>query len=314
MSNAGGMAEGGGGDGGNRPAAMLARLAGLHAEVAGLAPEVRRTRLAALIERDAGSLSPAERSASLEELGVMLGDVRAALGSAAGTGGGGEDGASDLSKVDDVPALVARLIELAPTMAESQRSVAKWQLRDAGLGGEAAGGAAAGAGERGRSPEVQAALAEFAASLDQLVWSTWRTIAPESDLRRPAPIKGSLKRVMDGEGGEEASAVVRGDIERLRQLTAALIAAIGQAGRQFAQRHSERFAPVELERAARDEGARSIEGRAWEKYRQLAAGEDADTVQRDMMAAIAGYVETVMRSAGAAGARGSAGGGGGGRG
>jgi hypothetical protein len=71
---------------------------------------------------------------------------------------------------------------------------------------------------------------------------------------------------------------------------------VGQAGRQFAQRHLERFAPVEIERAARDGGPRNLEARAWQKYQELAAPLDADAIQREVMAALVAYAEALLRN------------------
>lgn len=154
--------------------------------------------------------------------------------------------------------------------------------------------------DTGRALELCAALCEVVSSLDQVVWSTWKVIAPGSSLKRTGPAKATMARFVAGHP-EPSKAQVRADLERLRQLTAALTASIGQAGRQFAQKHVEKLAPAEVEGLARMSSGSVMVGhevRCWRKYVELAGPMDAQAIERDLLAAIAAYAETLVRSAG----------------
>lgn len=157
------------------------------------------------------------------------------------------------------------------------------------------------------SPEVAAQLAallvDFASSLDAVGWSAWRAVAPASSIKRTEPIRQSLARAARGEPGA-ADAAAR-DVELLRQLAAALIAGIGQAGRQFAQRQAERLAPAQIESAAKMASSRGLadlmishEAKCWRKYVELASGSDAAAVERELLSAVAAFAESLLKGAG----------------
>lgn len=151
-----------------------------------------------------------------------------------------------------------------------------------------------------RAAAIAALLVDFAASLDAVVWSAWRAVAPASNIKRAEAIRASLAKAARGEAGADLDAAR--DLELLRQLAAALIAGIGQAGRQFAQRHAERFAPPQIEAAAKMSSSRgfadlvaSHETRCWRKYTELAAASDAASVERELLAAVAAFAESLLR-------------------
>jgi hypothetical protein len=90
-------------------------------------------------------------------------------------------------------------------------------------------------------------------------------------------------------------------MERLRQLTAALISSVSQAGRTFAQKHVEKFSPSEIEAIAKMGGGGllvSQEVRCWRKYVELAGPVDAISIEGELLAAIAGYAESLMKGIG----------------
>lgn len=161
-------------------------------------------------------------------------------------------------------------------------------------------------GER-LSPEATARIAsllvDFASSLDAVGWSAWRAVAPGSSIKRSEPIRQSLARVARGEPGADEAAAR--DVELLRQLTAALIAGIGQAGRQFAQRQAERLAPAQIESAAKMASSRGLadlmishEAKCWRKYVELASASDAAAVERELLGAVAAFAESLLKGAG----------------
>ena len=145
--------------------------------------------------------------------------------------------------------------------------------------------------------DLAAMLAEFAASLDQVVWSTWKIVAPNSPLKRSSPARVSMSRYVAGEPGATREQVKQ-DLERLRQLTAALTAAVGQTGRVFAQKHVEKFAPGEIEHMAKASAGSVLVGhevKCWRKYVELAGPQDAQAIEREILGAMAGYAESLLK-------------------
>lgn len=153
-----------------------------------------------------------------------------------------------------------------------------------------------------RTVEVAAMLVEFASGLDQAVWNTWKVVAPASPVKRAQPLKQTIAAALADPAADKAQ--LKAELDRLRQLTAALAAAINQAGRQFAKEQVERLAPSEIETLAKMSGGGLLtahETKCWRKYVELTAGRDASTVQGDLMKAIALYTETLLGQASHAG-------------
>jgi hypothetical protein len=216
-------------------------------------------------------------------------------------------------------ALLEQLIALAPALSEDQRKAISLRLREAGLA------------ESGPPPEWPAAAARaiktklqltdrdsldpvrllelmtelvgFASSLDQLVWATWKQVAPKSDIKRPTPIQRSCARFVSGQqdsaagpasGSREQVAV---DLDRLRQLTASLISAIAQAGNLFAQKHVAKFAVANIETYADKMPGMIVnkEVKCWRQYKELAAAMDAHAIELELQNGIAEYTETLIK-------------------
>lgn len=147
--------------------------------------------------------------------------------------------------------------------------------------------------------ELAAMLVEFAASLDQVVWSTWKIVSPSSPLKRATPARVAMAKFASGDPGITREQV-RQDLERLRQLTAALTASVNQAGRVYAQKHVDRFAPAEIEKLARVSGGGGgvlvgQEVKCWRKYVELSVPLDAQAIERELMGAMSGYAESLLK-------------------
>lgn len=147
--------------------------------------------------------------------------------------------------------------------------------------------------------ELAAMLAELAASLDQVVWSTWKIVSPSSPLKRSAPAKVVMAKFASGDPGVTREQL-RQDLDRLRQLTAALTASVGQAGRVYAQKHLDKLAPQEVEKLAKlSAGAGGVlvghEVRCWRKYVELAGAQDAQAIERELLGAMSGYAESLLK-------------------
>jgi hypothetical protein len=297
-------------------AAVANRLRLVQADFADEDPQVRRDYLAEEVQRALGTLIPSEREPFLEELKQRFPtwDAQVELPSQQQSQAVVQT-ATDQAELKDPSFLVSRLIELAPTLSAQQKQGLTEKLRQAGLAPTVAidwpeqpatmarQKLQAGPGDSldpGHVLEVVAVLAEFTASLDQLAWTTWRTIAPRAQIRRPQPLLKTLARYAAGDQDVSRGQVTQ-DLDRLRQLVAALISAISQAGRQFAHSHAVKFSPDEIKAlAAMERGGMlvSAEVKCWRKYVELASGRDEATIENEIMQAVADYAESLMRGLG----------------
>jgi hypothetical protein len=293
-------------------ASLANRLRLIQTDFADEGEDARRGYLADEIERTLGTLVPGEREAFLERLKELFptwdGNVRVP------GGGGGANGQpsnvqapADAKELKDPSFLVSRLVELAPSLNAQQREALTARLAEAGL--VASGGKFEWPAEHAQAlrtklqaPPQQALdaarvlellgmMVEFTGSLDQLVWTTWRTIAPRSAVKRSAGMLKTIGRFAAADHDVPRGAVAQ-DLDRLRQLVAAMISAISQAGRQFAHAHAAKFNPDEIESlAAMERGSMfaSKESKCWNKYRELATGRDEASIEAEIMQAIAEY-------------------------
>lgn len=222
---------------------------------------------------------------------------------------------TDGREVQDPNFLVARLISLAPLLADEEKRVLAERLREAGLVEVA--GAAWSAGDeqalrkqlkiRGekalnasKALDLVSMLVNFAASLDQLIWSAWRHMAPRSEVRRAVPLRTAMAQLITDDKDVSRSQVMQ-ELEKLRQLIASVVSASGQAGRQFAGRFLARLLPAEIESVVNMEGGGFLVGRevkCWRKYVELADTLSEDAVESEMTEMIASYAESLMKGLG----------------
>ena len=148
------------------------------------------------------------------------------------------------------------------------------------------------------------AMADFVLSLDQLGWGLWKAMAPRSQVRRDSTFDGDLRkaggRYLSGDT-EVSIGQITQIIDRLRQLIAGLIGAIGPAGRSFSQRHLARFGPDAIKDLAGLEGGgmfANAEQKNWRKYVQLAKDLNEDSIEAEMVECVARYAEGLMRGTG----------------
>lgn len=291
-------------------AATANRLRLVQSDFADEPEQVRKDYLSDEIQRALGTLIPNERKPFLEELKQFFPtwdakvDVRTEKPAAVAT-------PTDQKELKDPGFLVTRLAELAPSLNEQQKHAIIERLRQAGLAPSAVVGwpeqqAAAlraklqagpkDALEPGHVLELLTMLVDVTTSLDQVVWTTWRTIAPRSAIRRPSGLIKNMARFAASDP-EVPRGQVTQDVERLRQLVAAIVAAIGNAGRQFAHNYATKFSPTEIEGLAQMERGGMLvskEVKNWRKYVELAAGRDEASIEAEIMEAIAAYAESLM--------------------
>jgi hypothetical protein len=293
-------------------AATANRLRMVQADFSDQAAEARKEYLSEEIERALASVVPEDRRRFLTELMAQFPSwdtrVEVALRKDEST----DRTRTDEKELQDPNFLVARLINRAATLSEGERRILTERLREAGLVAVSAGGlpeeAAAALRQNLRlTPEkdidptrvleLVAMLADFACRLDQLVWNAWRKISPRSEIRRGESLQSNIRECVSG-SPDVPRGQVAGDLERLRQLIASLVSAVGQSGRQFASRHLARFSPVEIEALASMESGGflvSKEVKCWRKYTELADALNEAAIENEIMDTIATYAESLMR-------------------
>lgn len=286
------------------------RLRLVQTDLAEEPPEVREQYLSDELDRALGKVVPAQRAQFLQQLQELFPSWDARL-DVAKQAEEAMQSPTDARELKDAGFLVTRLTELAPTMKPEERQTIAIRLREAGLSTEGRQVWPDQQADRLRAAlklpdtaeidpqralEMLQTLFEFASSLDQLVWGTWKAIAPRSDIRGANEMRSSVPNYLAGDENLPRADVLR-HLERLRQLTASLISAISQTGRQYAQGHYQRFAPPRIEEFAKQE-KKTLESTpvaCWRKYKELFGTSDQATIERDIMQMIADSSERLMK-------------------
>ncbi|HUO10724.1 MAG TPA: hypothetical protein VM008_20655 [Phycisphaerae bacterium] len=293
-------------------AATVNRLRLIQVDFADQPADVRENYLADEIEHALAKLLPEQRAPFVEELKERFPTWDRQVDISAPSAPSNTQSATDNRELHDFTFLVSRLVQLAPSLTEEQRKTAIIRLAEAGFA------------EKGAGPEwpaqptkvlktklqltdrdnldatrlldLMSELVAFANSLDQLVWATWKQVAPKSDMKRPTPIQRSCGRFVSGDP-EISRTQVAADVDRLRQLTAGLISAIAQAGNLFAQKHVGKFSVANIETYADKMPGMMIgkEVKCWRQYKELATAMDVQTIEIEIQNAIAEYTETLIK-------------------
>jgi len=292
-------------------AATANRLRLIQIDFADESPDVRRGYLSEEIDRALAEVVPEERQAFLRDLmarfptwdpNVELGRVDQEVVSRSET---------DERELQDPSFLVTRLAALAPALSDAERQALVERLREAGLAPRSEGGWPEEGVQRlretlqisreteldpDRTLELVALAADFAGSLDQLVWRAWQKLAPKSTFRSTTPLRSIFSRFAVGDQAVPRGQVVH-DIRKLRQLVAALVAAAGMAG-QFATRYLARFAPAEIETLVGMEGGGFFvakEVKCWRRYAELASELNETAIENEMREEVAKFAESLMK-------------------
>ena len=291
---------------------LAGRLRVLQADAAADAPDLRLDFFREEIERALHDIAPAQRGSHLDALAEQFPDFAPPRG--------GESEVALLSLPPEV--LVADLVDAAPTLPAETRAAWGARLAAAGFGQAApvAGGDAAGAPfdlpaetrarlglgttqetDPDRAARLCGLLIELTIALDQLAWSVWKQVAPQSIVRRDAGPDGDFRRLagryLAGDP-EVVAAQVSQTLDRTRQLIAGLLAAIGPAGGTFARDYLARFSPDAIAEAASAAGGggflSSAEQRNWRKYTETFGQVSGAAIERELLRAIAQYAETAI--------------------
>ena len=286
-------------------ASLASRLRLLQIDLVDHDEGARNSHLGDEIDRALAKVAPAERRAFLDELTAHF----PTWDSEVGAGRRDSDRSEfDQRELDDSTFLVNRLIAVSSTLTPDQRQTIVRQLQTANL---VANGAPQWPDSAARDLRKRLALAadepidpqrllqavsilaELVCSLDQLVWNSWRTIAPTTTVRRPESLRQRLGRFVSS--GETVRAEIEHDVNKLRQLTASLVAALPQSWRIAVDRL--RGILPEQVRSVAGGGAFGAEARYWRKYVELTRDMDPTAVEDEIRKGIAEYAEGLMHGA-----------------
>jgi hypothetical protein len=143
------------------------------------------------------------------------------------------------------------------------------------------------------------ALLEMVVTLDHLIWNVWKNVAPKSNLRRDQGgdnPRRTIGRYLSGDR-EVATLQITQMLERTRQLTAALLSAIGPAGEIFARKHLEKFAPEKIRAGVESKSPgfiSNVELKCWRRYVELAADLSGHAVEMQIVDGIVAYTEELI--------------------
>jgi len=211
---------------------------------------------------------------------------------------------------EDAERLADRLADVAPFLPESIRQQIRAKLAAAGLicaepGVSSQSSASAGVWtalpaddlrarfqldsmdqpDPARLAEVAALYHELICHLEQVIWGTWRTVAPRSALRPGSLLRKTVARYISTDATATRDQV-SADIAQLRRLSAALIAAVGQLGRVLSGNCYEHLSPEMIQDAVAREPRSmfaSMEARCWKKYCELHAETQAMSIDQQIM-------------------------------
>jgi len=287
------------------------RLRLIQIDFADESPETRRGYLSEEIERALDQVVPDQRHGFLADLlerfptwdpNIELGRIEEQVVSRS---------EFDERELQDASFLVTRLTALAPSLSDAERQAVTERLREAGLAPRSEGGwpeegvqhireTLQVAREEELAPErvleLLAVVADFAASLDQLVWRAWQRLAPKSTFRSTTPLRTIFNKFATGDQGTPRGQLVH-DIRKLRQLVAALVSAAGMSG-QFATRYVARFAPGEIETLVGMEGGGFFvakEVKCWRRFAEMAKEISDAAVEQEIRQQVAEFAESLMR-------------------
>lgn len=288
-----------------------AQLRYLQANCADITAEEREAYLTDEIHRSMRSLVPDQHARRMEALAAQF-----------PTGEGFSPTSApavpaSAASIDDSPeALVERLVQIAPALSRRKLQELGMQLQQAGYlevktttlvdtpPDELLKRFPMPAGSQvdiQRTYRLLIACADFVLSLDLLGWNIWRTMAPRSTVRRDASVTGDFRqlggRYLAGDSEVSLTQVTQ-IIDRLRQLIAGLIGAIGPAGRNFSQRLLTRFAPDAIKDLAAMDGGFAFGGadqKCWRKYTQLAKDLSEDSIEAEIVDCVVRYSEGLIR-------------------
>ena len=291
-------------------AATANRLRLVQVDFADESDDARRGYLAEQVKQALDRIVPEERKAFLEVLSQQFPTWEFTAPAAPAPKPGLDD-----SVLSDPEFLVGALVDLLPSLPESKKRQIAERLEKAKLvraEKPAAPVAASGQLEQelrqrlGIAADARvdgsqmvalfASLSDFSSALDQLVWKTWRQMAPRSTLRRPTELRLSIGACLAGQQTLNDAQVTQ-NLDRLRKLTAAIISAVSQAG-PCARQNVAEMAPTVIRDVVTAAGVGLLKNRdieCWKKYIEL-FDTNEPLVESRVMDAVAKYAASLLEA------------------
>jgi hypothetical protein len=150
-----------------------------------------------------------------------------------------------------------------------------------------------------RLTKLFTALLELVITLDHLIWTVWKNIAPKSSLRRDQAgdnLRRTVGRYLSGDR-EVATLQITQMLDKTRQITGGLLSAIGPAGEIFARKHLEKFAPEKIRAGLESKSPgfiANLEQKCWRRYIELAADLSGQAVETQIVDGIVAYTEELI--------------------
>ena len=228
------------------------------------------------------------------------------------------------SAAETPEALVNRLSAMAANLSNDLRWSLSYQLQQAGFSISVPSGAAASEAEevppelqkrlsieagrkidRKRAMRLTAVLIDLVVTMDQVSWSLWKNLAPNSIVRRDLGAAGDLKKLAGPYllGDDEVSTTQLTQVlDKTRQLMAGLLAAVGATGETFARQFLARYSPQAIKELAEAEPGFFIgaEQKCWRKYIQVFNELSGVAIENEIAGAIAKYTENLILGSGRA--------------
>jgi peptidoglycan hydrolase-like protein with peptidoglycan-binding domain len=293
-----------------------ARLRLLQASFADDDDALRRDYLEEEIERELQSVPPSRKKEYLDALAARFPEGEGATAQVVDL-----IPAADADTPSVTPeGLTAQLIALSDSMTEQQRREIGLRLQAAGFAVAVAVQTPAETDEvpaelqkklglspdqtldRKRAIRLVSALIDLVVTMDQVSWQVWKSIAPNSRVRRDPGAAGDLRKIagpfLVGDS-EVSTAQVLQLLDKSRQLVAGLVAAVGSAGEVFARQYLTRFSPQNIKEAADAEPGFFVgpEQKCWRKYTQLFNEMTGTVIESEIANAIAKRAEDLILGA-----------------
>jgi hypothetical protein len=142
---------------------------------------------------------------------------------------------------------------------------------------------------------------DFVTKTDQLTWSTWKQVAPQTILKKDAALgdlRALMRRYVKGDP-EITDQQMAQQIDRTRHLVSSMLGALAVTSRGFVKRYQTRYSPDAVKDIVKMEGglgAFGNEGKYWRKYVELSSDISEVSIQTDMMESISRFVEDMMKT------------------
>lgn len=290
---------------------LAQRLRLLQAELADESDEVRRECLSGEILRatEEMGLLPEDRPAFLAGLAAEFptwSEGPVAMAPAA------PSEAAPAKLPTDPNALVGALLELWPHLPDESRAALTERLV---LGGVAAvsrgGGGGVDSGDlkeltnamQGgdithadvhRMAQLLALLSATVLQFESVGWNAWAQIGQGSRYTRGTPLRRNLARFVSG-NPDVSIEQVKGDVEKLRKLLAALVASMSQAASAYGDRVWHEFAPEAIRAVSKSAMIPQMaKANCWDTYCERSGRLRDEEVTRDFMGAVQRIVEELL--------------------